>query len=37
MNGGKEKKAYFINRIIIRGKSVNFVQIGVKPQNHKGD
>lgn len=34
---GRRKKAYFKNRIIIMGKSVNFVQIRVKPQNHKGD
>lgn len=37
MNQGEEKKAYFKNRIIIMEKSVNFVQIRVKPQNHKGD
>lgn len=34
---GRRKKAYFTDGIIIRGKSVNFVQIRVKPQNHKGD
>lgn len=37
MNWGEEKKAYFINGIIIRGKTVNFVQIRVKPQNNRGD
>lgn len=37
MNWGEEKKAYFINGIIIRGKTVNFVQIRVKPQNNRGN
>lgn len=37
MNWGGGKKAYFIHGIIIRGRSVNFVQTRVKPQNHKRD